>query len=150
MTPETTKHASTILVADDSLAQRKLLQAWLVPEGYEVVLLTDGKEALNYLRRFTPDIAILDINMPHVDGLTICGRMKRVRRTRDVPVAMLTSQVDEKSRLTGEFVQADVYIAKPSSRAEMVRVVKELYQLREERLREAEAFDSKLTDTLIL
>lgn len=150
MEQNTEQRANTILVADDSLAQRKLLQAWLVPEGYEVVLLTDGKEVLNYLRRFTPDVAILDINMPFVDGLTICGRMKRVRRTRDVPVAILTSQVDEKSRMTGEFVQADAYIAKPSSREELVRIVKELYELRDERQRQAEAFEAKLTQTLLL
>ena len=125
--------SNTIVVADDSLAQRKLLQSMLGTEGFEVVLCTDGREALEYLRRYTPALLLLDVNMPHVDGPSVCDRAKRVPRLRHVPVVLLTSHADDRHRAVGEFVRADAYLVKPSSRDEIVSTVRRLLAAEQER-----------------
>ncbi len=136
---------NTIVIADDSLAQRKLLQSMLLPEGYDVVLLTDGKEVLEYLQRFTPDLLVLDVNMPHLDGLSICDRVKRHRRTRDVPVVIVTSLGDEKTRNTSHFVKADGFLDKPIEKEALLPMIKELVALHHEHEEERQTNEMKAT-----
>src|SRR5690606_25181301 len=84
----------SILVAEDLAGQRMVLDMLLSVEGYEVHMVEDGAEALEWLRDNTPDLAILDVRMPRLGGLEVCARMKRVSRLKDVPVLILTALKD--------------------------------------------------------
>ena len=82
-------------------------------DGYDVRLVEDGVEALEYLKDNTPDLAILDVKMPNLSGIDVCMRMKRVSRLRDVPVVMLTALRDEDTRTRIKVAEADAIIYKP-------------------------------------
>lgn len=103
----------TLLIADDQAGQRAVLEMLLSLEGYELVTVEDGREALEWLKQNTPDLAILDVNMPHVDGLDVCRRMKRVTRLRQVPVLILTALRDDATMAAADEAEADVVVRKP-------------------------------------
>lgn len=90
-----------------------ILEMLLSVDGYDVHLVEDGLEALEYLKDNTPDMAILDVKMPNVNGIEVCARMKRVSRLRHVPVVMLTALRDETTRTEIAVVRADALIYKP-------------------------------------
>jgi DNA-binding response OmpR family regulator len=99
-----------ILVADDELLYRRLVEANLVKEGYQVVCAINGEDALEKFSAQTPDLAILDILMPRLDGITVC---ERIRQFSSVPVIMLTARSDEQDRVKGLNIGADDYVTKP-------------------------------------
>lgn len=103
----------TILVADDQDGQRVVLDMLLSLDGYDLEMASDGREALEYLKENTPDLAILDIDMPFLTGIEICDRMRRIPRLRAVPVIILTGLRDESSLTMARLVQADRVIMKP-------------------------------------
>ncbi len=103
----------TILVADDEPAFTVVVEMLLSLDGYEVVTVGDGREALAWLREHTPDLAILDVAMPHLNGLDVCGRMKRVRRLKGVPVMILTGLRDDATRTLARQAEADALVPKP-------------------------------------
>lgn len=103
----------TLLIADDQAGQRAVLEMLLSLEGYELVTVEDGREALEWLKENTPDLAILDVNMPHVDGLDICRRMKGVTRLRSVPIMILTALRDDATMAAAEDAAADMVVRKP-------------------------------------
>lgn len=140
---------NTILVADDSLAQRKLLQAMLQQAGFEVDLVTDGREALEYLQRFTPDLLILDVNMPFMDGISICDRVKRVPRLAGLPVLIITSLEDEKVRNSSRFVKADGFLGKPLDKEQLLHNVSKLLKGEKTRFQQDQDLRATLADTLI-
>lgn len=105
--------AKKILVAEDAEGQRMLLEMLLTADGHEVHLVADGREALEYLQSETPDLAILDVAMPHVTGIDVCHRMKRVRRLQDVPVIILTALRDERTEEMARMARADMVVTKP-------------------------------------
>ena len=86
-------HENTILIADDEASVRELVQCMVASEGYEAVLCEDGGEALSYLKQFTPEFIIVDATMPVMNGLSICDRVKRVARLREVPVIISQVQI---------------------------------------------------------
>ena len=100
----------TILIADDNAAQRKVLELFL--RAYDVASAQDGQEALDYLKQRTPDLMILDITMPFVNGIEVCERVKR-GGLRHVPVIMLTSLTDDRTRAAVKAAGADLHLAKP-------------------------------------
>ncbi|HNQ99054.1 MAG TPA: response regulator [Trueperaceae bacterium] len=104
---------TTILVADDAEGQRMVLEMLLSVDGYEVVTVEDGKAALEYLKDHTPDLAILDVMMPHLSGLQVCHRMKRIPRLKDVPVLVLTAMRDEETLTHARMAHADGVVFKP-------------------------------------
>lgn len=116
----------TILVADDQDGQRVVLDMLLSLEGYQLEMAADGREALEYLKDHTPDLAILDIDMPFVTGIEICDRMRRVPRLRPVPVIILTGLRDESSLTMARLVQADRVIMKPLEGKNFRELVREL------------------------
>lgn len=118
--------ASIILVADDDDAHRSLLDMILSLDGHEIVAVRDGREALEYLKDHTPDLAILDVNMPQVDGIDVCGRMRRVTRLRTVPVIILTAMRDETTQTLARMAQADRVVAKPLEGKDFRAMVREL------------------------
>jgi two-component system response regulator MprA len=109
----------TILVVDDEPAVRESLRRALELEGYEVELAADGEEAVSRLERNgQPDVVILDILMPGMDGLEVCRRIRAARNS--VPVLMLTARAEVDSRVAGLDAGADDYLPKPFALAELL------------------------------
>jgi two-component system response regulator MprA len=100
-----------ILLADDDRAIREALTRALTLEGYDVVQAPDGAAALTLIESSQPDVAVLDVMMPNVDGLTVC-RVLRAERNR-IPVLMLTARTETPDRVAGLDAGADDYLAKP-------------------------------------
>lgn len=103
----------TLLIADDQAGQRAVLEMLLSLEGYDLVTVEDGREALAWLKENTPDLAILDVNMPFVDGLDLCRRMRNVTRLREVPVMILTALRDDRTFARAEEAGATMVVRKP-------------------------------------
>lgn len=109
--------SQTILVVDDELEIVKVVRAYLEQSGFRVLTASDGQQALAVFRREHPDLIVLDLNLPSLDGLAVC---RAIRRESDVPIIMLTARVDETDRLIGLELGADDYIVKPFSPREVV------------------------------
>lgn len=103
----------TILVAEDQAGQRAVIDLLLSVDGYDLVIVEDGKEALEWLKGNTPHLAILDVQMPFVDGIDVCRRLKAVKRLTDVPVIILTAMRDEGTLDRAEAAGAQAVIHKP-------------------------------------
>ena len=110
-----------ILVIDDEPSITNLVSAYLKPEGYEVFTAADGNAGLKSARAFKPDLIILDLMLPGMDGLEL---LSRLRRESDVYVIMLTARTDETDKIVGLSVGADDYVTKPFSPRELVARVK--------------------------
>ncbi len=110
-----------ILVVDDEPKIVKQAQDYLENSGFRVVAAGDGKNALVAARRERPDLIVLDLNLPGIDGLEVC---RALRRESDVPIIMLTARVGEADRLIGLELGADDYITKPFSPRELVARVR--------------------------
>lgn len=110
-----------ILVVDDEPPMIQVLSYNLKQSGYEVLVARDGEEALAQARRHQPDLVILDLMLPKIDGFEVC---RRIRRERDVPIIMLTARDDEIDRVVGLELGADDYVAKPFSVRELLARVK--------------------------
>ncbi len=107
--------AREILVVDDEEDLLELLRYNLMKEGYRVECVGTGEDALKAARRQPPDLIVLDLMLPAVDGLEVCRRLKADSKTRDVPIIMLTAKSEESDMVAGLERGADDYIAKPFS-----------------------------------
>ncbi|MDZ7706985.1 MAG: response regulator [Trueperaceae bacterium] len=103
----------TILVADDQQGQRAVVDMLLSVDGYRVVTVDDGRQALDWLAKNTPDLAVLDVRMPHLDGIEICRRIRKVSRLRAVPVVILTGMRDEATTASSKAAGANAVVHKP-------------------------------------
>jgi len=110
-----------ILVVDDETTIAKTVRAYLEQEGYTVQIALDGRTALRIARTFAPDLVVLDIMLPGLDGLEI---LRQLRKTSDVYVLILTAKADETDKIVGLTVGADDYLTKPFSPRELVARVK--------------------------
>ena len=128
-----------IVVADDEAGIRDVVRGYLEAEGFTVVLATDGHEAVRAVRDHQPDLVVLDIGMPGLDGLEV---LRQVRAESDVYVIMLTARADEVDKLVGLTVGADDYLTKPFSSRELVARIKAV--LRRSRGTAASAADEQL------
>jgi len=113
--------SGTILVVDDEPKIVKQARDYLKKGGFRVVTAADGSVALNVAHRERPDLIVLDLNLPGMDGLDVC---RALRRESDVPIIMLTARVEETDRLIGLELGADDYITKPFSPRELVARVR--------------------------
>jgi DNA-binding response OmpR family regulator len=111
----------TILVVDDEPQIVRLLRAYLEEAGFRVVIASDGEQALYVARHEKPDLVVLDLLMPRMDGLEFT---RRIRRERDVPIIMLTARAEETDRIVGLELGADDYITKPFSPREVIARVR--------------------------
>ena len=111
----------SILVADDDSSIRQLIQLYLEKEGYEVRGAARGDDALASFRRFPPDLVLLDIMMPGVDGVEV---LKTMRRTSQIPVIMLTARDETFDKVLALELGADDYVTKPFDGKELVARVK--------------------------
>jgi DNA-binding response OmpR family regulator len=110
-----------ILVVDDELEIVKVVRAYLEQSGFRVITASDGQQALAVFRHQQPDLIVLDLNLPQLDGLEVC---RAIRRDSNVPIIMLTARVEETDRLIGLEIGADDYITKPFSPREVVARVR--------------------------
>jgi DNA-binding response OmpR family regulator len=111
----------TILVVDDEPSIREVVTLYLQRAGYRVLVASDGEAALKALERHSPDLVVLDLMLPQVDGLEITRQM---RATGDTPIIMLTARREETDRILGLEMGADDYVVKPFSPRELVSRVK--------------------------
>jgi two-component system alkaline phosphatase synthesis response regulator PhoP len=112
---------STILVTDDEVKIVRLVRDYLEAAGFRVVTARDGKTALVQFRYERPDLVILDLNLPGMDGLDVARAMRQERNT---PIIMLTARVEETDRIVGLELGADDYVTKPFSPRELVARVR--------------------------
>jgi len=112
---------SKILVIDDEPSIINLVSAYLKPEGYEVFTAADGPSGLKAARAYKPDIVLLDVMLPGMDGIEL---LSRLRRESDVYVILLTARTEEMDKIVGLSVGADDYVTKPFSPRELVARIK--------------------------
>ncbi|MEL6223917.1 MAG: response regulator [Cyanobacteria bacterium J06626_14] len=117
---------STVLVVEDSVTQREMITDLLRGSGLDVTVASDGVEALEQINGHCPDLVVLDIVMPKMNGYEVCRRLKADPSTQDVPVVMCSSKGEEFDRYWGMKQGADAYIAKPFQPNELVGTVKQL------------------------
>lgn len=125
--------ASSILIVDDDRVGRQLLNALLTPEGYHVVMAASGAEALVMAADILPELILLDIVMPDVDGFEVCRRIRADERLADMPVIMVTALNDRESHLRGIEVGADDFLSKPFDRVELLTRVRAITRLNHQR-----------------
>ena len=113
--------AHKILVVDDELTLLNTVRAYLEQEGYIVQTATDGRSALHTFRHFQPELVVLDIMLPEIDGLEL---LRQLRQSSDVYVIMLTAKADEADKVIGLGMGADDYVTKPFSPRELVARIK--------------------------
>jgi DNA-binding response OmpR family regulator len=126
------------LVVEDDADIVELVSVYLAKDGWEVDSVDDGKRALDKVRRGSYQLVILDIQLPSLDGLSVCAELRRDRASAAVPVMMLTARGDEADRVVGLEMGADDYIVKPFSPKELLARVRALFR-RLERKDETEA-----------
>ena len=110
---------STILIVDDEPSARETLQALLFNEGYNLIFAHNGPEALEKVSGLTPDLILLDVMMPGMDGFEVCRRLRADTHLAQVPIMMVTALDDRDSRLQGIEAGADDFISKPYDRVEL-------------------------------
>ena len=114
MEPETHRATSRVLVVDDERMVTDVVERYLRREGYDVSVAADGAEALKVAKEWAPDLVVLDLMLPVVDGLEVC---RLLRKDTQVPIIMLTARSEETDRVVGLELGADDYISKPFSSA---------------------------------
>ena len=115
--------APLIMVVDDSLTVRKITSRILGRAGYQVVTATDGVDALEKLEEFMPDVMILDIEMPRMDGFALVRELRRVPETENLPIIMITSRTADKHREYAKQLGVNTYLGKPYQEDELLQKI---------------------------
>ena len=110
-----------ILVVDDDRNICELLRLYLEKEGFETVVANDGEQAVEYANKYTPDLILLDIMLPKLDGWQVC---RQIRKTLETPIIMLTAKGETFDKILGLELGADDYITKPFDTKEVIARVK--------------------------
>jgi diguanylate cyclase (GGDEF)-like protein len=122
--------AATILIVDDEIQNRKLLEVLLRSEGYLTLSAASGEEALAAIAKRAPDLILLDVVMPGMDGYQVARMLKAGHATASIPIIMVTAQNDRDSRLAGLDAGAEEFLTKPVDRAELWLRVRNLLRLK--------------------
>ena len=115
-----------ILIVEDEESLLKLESILLSSKGYSVTGVMDGKSALEEVRLHKPDLIILDIMLPEIDGFEVCRQIKENAETRNIPVVMLTAKKNSQDLSHGKQVGCDAYITKPFKSSKVLDVIHEL------------------------
>jgi len=121
---------SRILVVDDIPLNRKLEKTYLESVGYQVVLANDGVAALQRVDEETPDLILLDVMMPKMNGFQVCQRLKHTENTRFIPIIMVTALNEIEDKVKGIEAGADDFISKPFNKLELLARVKSLLRIK--------------------
>ncbi len=124
------KGSNHVLVVDDELFNRELLEGLLVPLGYEVTLAEDGKEALEKVKEKAPDVILLDIMMPIMDGFEVARRLKEKKETKSIPIVMVTALSEVEDRIKALEAGANDFLTKPVDIAELRATVSSQMQVK--------------------
>ena len=116
---ETHGRSARVLIVDDERQNRQLLEIMLEPEGFIVLTATGGSEALALVAREPPDVILLDVMMPGMDGYQVLAALNGAAATRNIPVILLTGLDDHQARTLGRNAGADEFITRPVDRAEL-------------------------------
>ncbi len=127
----------TVVVIEDETDILDLVAFNLEQAGFRVLKAQDGLEGLSLVRRKRPDLIILDLMLPHLEGQEVCRRIRRAEETKDIPIIMLTARTDEIDRIVGFEIGADDYITKPFSPRELILRVKAVLRRTQEKPRPA-------------
>jgi putative two-component system response regulator len=119
-----------ILLVDDEEANLRLLTQWLIPLGYEVELAANGDEAVRKVRESRPDLIILDVMMPVMDGYEACRIIKEDPDTKSIPIIMVTALHDRESKLKGLSGSANDFLSKPIDQGELLIRVRNLLKIK--------------------
>jgi two-component system phosphate regulon response regulator PhoB len=117
-----------ILVVDDEPDMLELLETNLTAAGYEVVIAADGREALEKARKAQPQLIVLDVMLPEMDGMEVCKSLRGNPATEAIPILMLTARAGEIDRVLGLELGADDYVTKPFSLRELILRVRKLLE----------------------
>jgi len=120
-----------ILIADDNETNRDILRTRLRPQGYELLEAADGQEALSIACQHHPDLILLDVMMPKIDGVEVCRRLKSDADLPFIPIVLVTAKVHSKDVVAGLEAGADEYLTKPVDQAALVARVKSMLRMKE-------------------
>ena len=123
--------AATVLIVDDEIQNCNLLEALLRPEGYPTRAASNGEEALASIALHAPDLILLDVMMPGMDGHQVASRLKTNPATSNIPIIMVTAQIERSARLAGLEAGAEEFLTKPVDRVELWWRVRNLLRLKE-------------------
>ncbi|MCX7705478.1 MAG: response regulator [bacterium] len=121
-----THSIKTILVAEDDPETRLILQQGLARAGYYVVVAEDGEQALERFREFKPDLVLLDVEMPRLNGWEVLERLKSGWRSRKVPVLMITGKTSDEDKIKGYSLGVDYYVTKPFNIHRLLPIIRNL------------------------
>lgn len=116
----------TILVVEDSATQRQMIVDFLEVNDYKVAVATNGLEALEYIVESNPDVVLLDVLMPGMNGYELCRRLKKDPKTQEIPVIICSAKITEADRYWGMKIGADAYIGKPFKQKELIETIERL------------------------
>jgi putative two-component system response regulator len=122
--------SSLVLIVDDEPPNRELLRRMLARDGVETVTAADGHEALAAVSKRAPDLVLLDIGLPGINGFEVCRALKASRATRLIPVVMVTGMIDRRHRISGIEAGADDFLSKPFDTEELKARVRSLLRLK--------------------
>ena len=128
--PDIADHPARILIVDDKSTNRQLLEVMLRPEGFVLLSAASGEEALAIVAQQPPDLILLDIMMPGMDGYQVAGTIKGNRATRNIPIIIITALDDRRARMIGLGAGAEDFLTKPVDRAELCVRVRNLLRLK--------------------
>lgn len=131
-----------ILCVDDESVNLKLFDAFLVPQGYEVLHAHNGRQALEMVKEQKVDLVLLDIMMPEMNGYDVCRKIKEDRARAGIPVVMITSLLDKKERIKGIEAGAEDFISKPVDQGEVLARIRMLLKMKELNDRLGQAYAS--------
>ena len=121
---------SKILVVDDEDMNLRLMEALLIPMGYEVILARDGEEAFKKVQEIPPDVILLDVMMPKMDGFEVARRLKEKEETKIIPIVMVTALKEVEDRIRALEVGADDFLSKPVDKMELKARVQSLLKIK--------------------
>ncbi len=132
MTPTLARaaHPASVLIVDDERTNRQLLEVMLAPEGFRLQIAISGEAALAVIATDPPDLILLDVMMPGMDGYELAARLKADRATTNIPIIMITAADDRDARMLGLNAGAEDFLTKPVDRAELCVRVRNLLRLK--------------------
>lgn len=119
----------TVLIADDEMDIVETLKFMLESEGFDVLTAYNGEEALKIARSAIPDIILLDVMMPKINGYKVARLLKFDKKFQNIPILMITARSQEEDRLIGEETGADEYITKPFEISDVIELINKYLQV---------------------